>query len=162
MSNPVEILAYPLNKHMGAYNVQFVWQCGGYPHPNYYFDLVWWPDLPDPLSTDPIMVGTNIAFPAVNGGPPVLMRVLDWTWVPSDGDWTLVVTVKRAGPATNNGLESDDIPDPIVAEWHEVGDPDWLPWFRRTAIPTGPNPDDIRYDRVAVWGETPAQGQVRG
>lgn len=162
MSNPAaEILAYPLNKHMGAYDVQFVWQCGD-PRPPYcyYFDLAWWPDLPPPLSTDPILVGTNIAFPATNGGPPVLMRVLDWTWVPSDGDWTLIVTVGRS-TSTNNGPESDGIPDPIVAAWHEVGDPDWLPWFRRTAIPTGPSPDDIRYDRVAIWGET-AQGQVRG
>ena len=33
---------------------------------------------------------------------------------------------------------------------------------RRTAIPTGPSPDDIRYNRVAIRGETPAQGQVRG
>lgn len=161
MSNPAaEILAYPLNKHMGAYNVQFVWQCGPDHHSGYFFDLAWWPDLPPPLSTDPILVGTNIAFPAVNGGPPVLMRVLDWTWVPSDGDWTLVVTVERAGPATNNGPESDRVPDPIVAEWHEVGDPGWLPWFRRSAVPTGPSPDDTRYERT-IWGK-PTQGQVRG
>lgn len=45
MSNPVEILAYPLNKHMGAYDVQFVWQCGGHPPSHYYFDLAWWPNL---------------------------------------------------------------------------------------------------------------------